>query len=392
MMIHEIKYESNRETINHIINNKEDGYENDEPFYIINLKTIENLYNIWHYYLPNIKPYYAVKCNTDIKIIELLASLGCNFDCASKEEIKKILNVVNDPEKIIYANPCKQKSYIKYAKDNKVDKMTFDCIEELYKIKECHKEAKIILRIAVDDSNSLCKFNSKFGLDINNNDYLHKVINYIRVHKLNLYGISFHVGSGCSSPYVYYDALKKCRHVYNILVKYQIDIKMIDIGGGFTYNNVNNNSNFKDIAHNIKQGIGDFFTCPEGPENIEFIAEPGRYFTELSHILVVNVIAKKQEKDVIKYYINDGLYGSLNCIHFDHKKPIFNILNDTPTRLKYNSTIFGPTCDSMDVIYKDIEFESLEVGEWLYIENFGSYTNSACGEFNGFRTTKKIYI
>lgn len=384
----EIKYESNREFIKSLLINKKDEYEIDEPFYIINLKTIENLYNIWHYYLPNIKPYYAVKCNTDINIIELLASLGCNFDCASKEEIKKILAIA-EPEKIIYANPCKQKSYIKYAKDNKVDKMTFDCIEELYKINECYKEAKLILRIAVDDSNSLCKFNSKFGLDINNIDYLHKIINYIREHNLNLYGISFHVGSGCSSSYVYYDALKKCKYVHNILVKYQIDIKMIDIGGGFTYNN---NTFFKEVAHNIKKGISDLFTDTEGTENIEFIAEPGRYFTELSHILVVNVIAKKQEKDVIKYYINDGIYGSLNCIHFDHKKPIFNILNDTPTRLKYNSTIFGPTCDSMDVIYKDIEFESLDVGEWLYIENFGSYTNSACGDFNGFRTTKKIYV
>lgn len=58
----------------------------------------------------------------------------------------------------------------------------------------------------------------------------------------------------------------------------------------------------------------------------------------------------------------------------------------------YTSTIFGPTCDSIDVIYKDILLPELNINDRLYIENFGSYTISVGAFFNGFKTTKIIYL
>jgi ornithine decarboxylase len=67
-------------------------------------------------------------------------------------------------------------SQIKYARANDVDMMTFDCEEELYKIRLYHPYAKLILRLAVDDSQSLCKFNSKFGCKIEN---IEKLINLV---------------------------------------------------------------------------------------------------------------------------------------------------------------------------------------------------------------------
>lgn len=385
----EKKY-SNKDIIKYFINNKISDETFDDPFYIVNLKIIEDLYNRWIENLPNIKPYYAIKCNPNINIIKTLEKLGCNFDCASKEEIKTILDITNDEKRIIFANPCKSISHIKYAKNNNVSLITFDCIEELYKIKIHYPTAKIVLRLAVDDSKSLCQFNSKFGCKLDNT--LIKIFKEIKELNMNLVGFSFHVGSGCYSADCYYTALKDCRYAYDIAKKeeYNFDIKMIDIGGGFYGINKKNSVNFDDIIKMIKKGQNDFFG--DIIDDIEFIAEPGRYFTESSHTLVVNVTSKKREENTIKYYINDGAYGSFNCIHYDYQEPILIQLNTSSFSNKYNSIFFGPTCDSMDFIYKNIMYNELEIGDWLYIENFGSYTNAPGASFNGFKTTDIKYI
>ena len=106
----------------------------DEPFYIVDLDKVEDQFNRWVEYLPNIQPYFAVKSNPDNKIINLLAKLGCCFDCASKNELKNVLSIVHNPDKIIFANPCKVSSHLMYARDNNITMMTFDSMEELEKI------------------------------------------------------------------------------------------------------------------------------------------------------------------------------------------------------------------------------------------------------------------
>jgi len=134
---------------------------------------------------------------------------------------------------------------------------------------------------------------------------------------------------------------------------------------------------------------------------IQFIAEPGRFFVEKSHTLVLNVIGKKREtitndaneiEDIIIYYLNDGVYGSFNCIYFDHKTPIVLPFNERNENKMYKSKIFGPTCDSIDLISKEIMLPELAIGEWVYVENFGAYTTAASSSFNGFITTDYKYI
>ena len=359
----------------------------DESFYIVDLDIITKLYIKWITKLPNIKPYYAIKCNPNNNIIELLGKLGCNFDCASRIEIQNVLNIINDENRIIYANPCKPVSHIKYANDNNVKLFTFDCVEELYKIREYCNDSKVILRLAVDDSKSLCKFNSKFGCKLENIETIYKCIKDL---DMNLVGLSFHVGSGCNSADSYYTALKDCRYAFEVAKsKYNINLNIIDIGGGFSGRDKNDRVSFDEIVEKIKEGQNDFFS----DININYMAEPGRYFTETSHTLIINVTSKKKEKDVIKYYVNDGAYGSFNCIHYDHQLPILKPLRQINKEdTLYNSTFFGPTCDSMDIIYKDIMMPELYIGDWLYVENFGSYTNAPGASFNGFKTIDIIYI
>ena len=366
---------------------EKDKYD-DDAFYIVDLCKVKEQYDKWLKYLPDIQPYFAVKSNPDNIIINLLAKLGCNFDCASKSELDNALSIVNNPDRIIFANPCKISSHLIFARENQIGKMTFDSIEELEKIYKIYPGAQIILRICVDDTNSKCKFNSKFGCLLCN---IPKIFEKIKSLQMNLVGFSFHVGSGCSDPVSYYNAIKDCKESYKLSQDYGFNISIIDIGGGFP--GVDKNIKFADICENINRAIVDFFSYETNNNIIKFIAEPGRYFTEATHTLVLNVIAKKTEENVIKYYLSDGIYGSFNCINYDHQTPeLIPLISQENDDIKYNTTFFGPTCDSLDCIYKDIQYQELNVGDWLYIINYGSYTIAPSSSFNGFSVSNKKYI
>jgi len=393
-------YGSDRDTYD-IINDFLEDIHGEHAFYIIDLGTLTNSYSAWTYHLPNVKPHYAIKCNPNPVIIDALASLGANFDCASETEMKMVIEITKDPSRIIFANPCEMSSQIRYARANDVDLMTFDCEEELYKIKLYHPYASLLLRIAVDDSKSICKFNKKFGCKI---DQVLELLQISKTLKLDVIGFSFHVGSGCSEPGIYYGALEECRKCVEMAASLKITCTMIDIGGGFPYIEYNNTENFDTIAKSIKDGIAAFFEA-DYPD-MQFIAEPGRFFAGSTHTLVMNVIGKKKvieniivdssghplsKEEVIIYYLNDGIYGSFNCIFFDHVTPIVLPFNERDGIL-HKSRLFGPTCDSIDLIADDVMLPELAIGEWVYVENFGAYTVAASSHFNGFHTNVCKYI
>ena len=101
----------------------------------------------WQRLCPRVEPFYAVKCNNDPAILQTLALLGTGFDCASRAEIDQVLQMGVSPERIIFANPCKIKSHVEFAKQKDVAMMTFDDEHELEKIKKIYPDAKLVLRI-----------------------------------------------------------------------------------------------------------------------------------------------------------------------------------------------------------------------------------------------------
>jgi ornithine decarboxylase len=106
--------------------------------------------------------------------------------------------------------------------------------------------------------------------------------------------------------------------------------------------------------------------------------------------LVSNIIGKKKNNDKFVYYLNDGIYGSFNCVYFDHAKPVIQPYNERDGKL-YESVVFGPTCDSIDIIAEQCQLPDLAIGEWVYVENFGAYTSAAASTFNGFQQTRCVY-
>jgi ornithine decarboxylase len=147
------------------------------------------------------------------------------------------------------------------------------------------------------------------------------------------------------------------------------------------------------MCHEINEAIKTYFG---DIKYIHFIAERGRFLVASSHTLVVNVIGKKviekenNEKEFI-YYINDGIYGSFNCVYFERVFPDIQPYNERDGK-RYKTKIFGPTCKYIDLIVKETYLPELCIGEWCLIESFGAYTTALASNFNGFTKTKVYYI
>lgn len=362
-----------------------------EPFFAVDLEDICNKHIRWLTSMPRVTPHFAVKCNDDINIIKLLAYLGAGFDCASKGEIKKVMDVGVSADRIIYANPCKQSSYIRYAREVGVNTMTFDNEQELLKIHQLYPDAKLVLRIVTDDSNAVCRFSMKFGADMNT---AHKLLDKAQQIGMEIVGVSFHCGSGQMTSKAFVDAIQNARTIMNYGIKLGFNMNLLDLGGGFPGNS-GTEDYFHEIATAVNNAINEHF--PED-ENIRIIAEPGRYYVASAYALATNVIASREMIDPetgnlkYMYYINDGVYGSFNCVLYDHYVPEPLLFGKNENDEKFTSSIWGPTCDGLDCIQKSISLPKLEIGEWIYWKNMGAYTISAAVQFNGLPFGKPLYF
>ncbi|KAK0635302.1 pyridoxal-dependent decarboxylase [Bombardia bombarda] len=376
----------------------------EDTFYVADLGEVYRQHLRWKMNLPRVKPFYAVKCNPDTKLLQLLTALGTGFDCASKAEIEQVLSLGVDPSRIIYAQPCKTKSYLRYVANQGVRQMTFDNADELRKIARLFPKAELFLRILTDDSSSLCRLSLKFGASLDSTDEL---LALARELDLNVVGVSFHVGSGASDPAAFLKAVRDAHVVFQQAAAYGFNFKTLDVGGGFC-----SDDTFEGMAGVLRSALDDYFPAHSG---INLIAEPGRYYASSAFTLACNVIARRTIEDMpalnddvmsadsngsasYMLYVNDGLYGNFSSIMFDHQNPVAKILHadgrtlyntaaaeETSDRSGVEYSIWGPTCDGIDRITESIRFDTvLDVGDWLYFEDMGAYTKCSATNFNGF--------
>ncbi|KAH8596941.1 putative ornithine decarboxylase [Bisporella sp. PMI_857] len=367
----------------------------EDTFFVADLGEVYRQHMRWKKNLSRVKPFYAVKCNPDPQVIRLLAELGTGFDCASKAEIEQVLKAGVDAHRIIYAQPCKTNSYVRYAASQGVKQMTFDNTDELYKIKKLFPSAELFLRISTDDSQSLCRLSLKFGAAM---DTTNDLLTLAKELDLNVVGVSFHVGSGASDPNAFWKAVKDARTVFDEAHSHGFHMRILDVGGGFS------SDTFEDMAAVLSEALDEFM-----PSHINIIGEPGRYYVASAFTLATHVIARRTIEDPATaeksymLYLNDGLYGNFSSIIFDHQKPLAKILSVANNNNYYNTTaaddasdgieysIWGPTCDGIDQIATSIRFDHLlDVGDWLYFENMGAYTKCSATRFNGFSDSHDI--
>jgi ornithine decarboxylase len=383
----------------------------EDAFFVADLGEVYRQHMRWKLNLPRVKPFYgifpispnkldhanfttAVKCNPDNQVIRLLSELGTGFDCASKAEIQQVLNVGVDPTRIIYAQPCKTNSYVRYAASQGVKQMTFDNSDELHKIKKLFPGAELFLRISTDDSTSLCRLSLKFGAAMNTTDGLLALAKEL---DLNVVGVSFHVGSGASDPNAFLKAVQDASLVFNQAQKHGFHLQTLDVGGGFS------SDTFEAMAAVLRDALDAYM-----PPSVNIIGEPGRYYVSSAFTLAAHIIARRTIENPATggksymVYLNDGLYGNFSSIMFDHQNPVAQVLRagnytyfDTfaaeESRDGIEYSIWGPTCDGIDRISDSIRFDhNLDVGDWLYFENMGAYTKCSATKFNGFNDAHEV--
>ncbi|XP_029531528.1 ornithine decarboxylase 1-like [Oncorhynchus nerka] len=374
--------------------------DDKDAFYVCDLGDVLKKHMRWARAMPRVTPFYAVKCNDSRAVVTTLASLNAGFDCASKTEIQIVQSLGVDANRIIYANPCKQVSQIKYASAHGVQMMTFDSDVELMKVARYHDDAKLVLRIATDDSKAVCRLSVKFGATLK---ACRGLLERAKELCLDVIGVSFHVGSGCTDPDTYSQAISDARCVFDMGSEVGFNMTLLDIGGGFP-GSEDTKLKFEEITAVINPALDKYFPAESG---IRIIAEPGRYYVASAYTLAVNIIAKKvimneqsasdEDEDwtsdrTLMYYVNDGVYGSFNCILYDHAHPLPTLhKKPKPDDRMYHCSIWGPTCDGLDRIAEMCTLPDMQVGEWLLFENMGAYTVAASSTFNGFQKPDIYY-
>jgi ornithine decarboxylase len=286
------------------------------------------------------------------------------------------------PGRIIFANTIKPEKSIAAAAARGVDLMTFDSEYELDKIADRAPGARVIVRIKVPNVGSLVELSLKFGVDPAD------AINLlIKAHKLGLRpaGVSFHVGSQCTRLENYIDALEMSAIIVRDARLKQVPMEIVDIGGGFPIRHFDGEEDpFDAVASVVSREIDRLFDS-----NIRLIAEPGRFIAGPASTLVMTVVGKAIRENKHWYYLDDGVYGALSGLMFDHAKYEFKVTRTGRTQL---STLAGPTCDSLDIIARGEELPELELGDIVYAENVGAYSWASATAFNGIPPAKAVLV
>ncbi|XP_078494653.1 antizyme inhibitor 2-like [Ciona intestinalis] len=375
------KGQSRKELAKEFVNTQQNLKEWDSSFYLADLGQVVRNLQMWTKHMPKIRPYYAMKCNPSQPVVQLLASLGVGFDCASKFEIEMALKCGVKPDDILFAVPCKMSSHIEYACRTGVRTMTFDNADELHKIKRIHPTGKLLLRLDVSEFEEGVKMGDKFGASMPD---AQKLVLLCKTLNLNLAGICYHPGSGVESFECINSCLQQCKELYDFAALNGVDLKNIDIGGGFFCGET-----FIKISKQVTATIDRLFPPETG---LTVIAEPGRFFVENAFAFVTSVHGKAIVNDVAKYYIGAGIFTTFWLSTFDHSQKIPESLSRPNNDKSYVSMVYGPTCAGFDIVLNSVMLPEAQINDWWFFDNMGAYSALNILGFNGYLVIKAAFF
>ena len=350
------------------------------PYLLVDRDVIKEKISLIGKGINRAKVFYAVKANPDIDVLRLLSEMEIGFEIASEGELRilKELNVA--PERIITSNPIKTFYFMAEARDYGVKYYAFDSKAEVDKLSRYIPGCSVYVRLTVNNEGSEWPLSKKFGLEI---EEAVEAIVYARDKGLNAVGITFHVGSQCNNVYNWHGAIEKAHEVWEMVEEKGIKLQILNIGGGYPVRYTKNVTDIKGIEKRIAKSLRQKF-----PEDVEIFIEPGRSVVGDAGVFVATVIGKARREDENWLYIDvgvfNGLMESVGGIKYTY------VVGSRQSLKKW--TIAGPSCDSFDVIDRDVELPEPEVGNRILILSTGAYTISYASEFNGFSIPKTILI
>ncbi|XP_077484638.1 ornithine decarboxylase-like [Amblyomma americanum] len=363
-----------------------------EAFYVCDVRNLEYKVQLWRHQLPNVTPFYAVKCCTDLVVLRTLNSLGVNFDCSNKTEIETVLELGVSPERIVYANPIKNVDHLDFAEQNQVTLMTFDSVEELDKIRD--KNARLLLRIHGNSVGCGITMNNKFGCSISDAG---KVLKKARCRNLNIAGVSFHIGAAFKHPAVFQRTIEDAKEVFDVGRELGFRMDTLDIGGGFP-GGARKLESFLELCRVIREALDIHFPPSSG---IDIIAEPGQYFVTSAYTLFTKVIGVRKRNVSVEgkfcelqdVFINESKCNTINRDLFDLMDVEISLLETPFNRPRDTLTvIWGATCHPWDIVVGHSHFYRVSVDEWLMLDNMGAYSLVSASGFNGFGFPRVHYI
>ena len=360
------------------------------PVVVIDHETIRRNYASFKRHLPKVQAYYAVKANPAPEIVRTLYRAGASFDVASLPEFMLVYANVRRLsararqdfvwDKIVYANPIKPQETLAVL-DRYRPLVTYDNPAELEKLRRHAPHAGLVLRLRVPNTGSMVELSSKFGCDPG--DAVDLVDEAFRIG-LVVEGLSFHVGSQCTNFENFVQAINMAAAVRNEAKSRGHDLKILDIGGGFPVPYDRHVKPISALARKINAEIARLF-----PPDIEILAEPGRYLVATAATSVARVIGKAVRDGKPSYYIDDSVYHTYSGIIFDHCQYSVKAFRRGSTEI---SAVFGQTCDGLDTISRSENLPALEIGDLVYSENIGAYSNASATWFNGFPPAKVVHV
>jgi len=365
--------------------------EHGTPLFIVDHDELRKNYRTFKRYLPRVQAYFAVKANSLPEIVQTLFKEGASFDVASMPEFETVYqNIKGMPakqrqdwiwDKIIYANPIKPEATLEQL-DKYKPLVTFDNVEEIHKIAKHAPHAGLALRLKVPNTGAMVELSSKFGAAPG--EAVDMILEADRVG-LTVEGISFHVGSQTTNFENYVQALALTANIFKEAKdRGYTKMNLIDIGGGFPAPYDATVKPFQALAKVINTEIDRLF-----PEDIQILAEPGRFMVATAGYAVSRVVGKAIRDGKPCYYINDGVYHTYSGIIFDHLHYPIKAFKKGPTQL---SAVFGPTCDALDVISMAENLPALDRGDLVYSDNIGAYSSASSTYFNGIPPAKIVHV
>ncbi|XP_076610473.1 antizyme inhibitor 1b [Chaetodon auriga] len=341
----------------------------------------------WQSIVPQLQPYYPVKCNSSPAVIEVLASLGLGFVCANKAEVSLVLEHGAPPENIILSGVCKQVAHIKHAAKNNIQHLVCESEAELSKISRLHPNAKLLLQLTTQAH--AAETSMAFGFSLKSCRHLLEAAKELGVQVV---GVTFHIPSSCQDlQEAYTHALSDARCVFDMGADLGFNMNILDIGGGFT----GSEFQLKQVESAVRPLLDAYFSPLSG---VQVLAQPGNFYVTSAFSLAVNVIGKKvvtqhwdslaqgenNEDTEFLYYMNEGVYGpfSRKLLGNSIAAPSVHKHVLCAEEAVYPSSLWGPSLDQLDHVVERCLLPELSVGDWLLFSNMGG---CSLEEFNSSR-------
>ena len=364
------------------------------PLYIYSRATLERH---WHAFDSALGEHphlicYAVKANSNIGILNVMAKLGSGFDIVSQGELERVLAAGGEASKVVFSGVAKSRSEIMRALEVGIRCFNVESIAELYHINqiagEMGKVAPISLRVNPDVDAHTHPYIStglkenKFGVSVDEAREVYKLAATLPHVKIT--GMDCHIGSQLTELQPFLDATDRLIRLIEQLQEDGITLKHLDLGGGLgvTYTD-ETPPHPSDYATALLNKLKDY-------EDLEIILEPGRAIAANAGILVAKVQYLKSNESRNFAITDTGMNDMIRPALYEAYMNIIEI-DRTLGREKAIYDVVGPVCETSDFLGKQRELAIAE-GDYIAQRSAGAYGASMSSNYNSRPRTAEVLV